>query len=90
MLHFLRHLGVRGLEAGECVLLIKAIKVSHKSEVASVLKRDCITEEKLTGTRRPICSGSKTWSARSLIGRESNVERNVLVKESSDMMCEGF
>lgn len=40
----------------------------------------------LTGTRSPTRSGSKTWSARSLTGRESSVERKDLVKASSDMI----
>lgn len=43
-------------------------------------------EERLTGTRSPTRSGSKTWSARSLMGRESSVERKDLVKASSDMV----
>lgn len=43
---------------------------------------------RLTGTRSPTRSGSKTWSARSLTGRESRVERKDLVKANSDMMGE--
>ena len=41
----------------------------------------------ITGIRNPTRCGSKTWSARSLMGRESSEDRKDLVKASSDMMA---